>query len=562
MGDAGGQPAAAGVHRDISLAEPWFVLALGDLSYADLQEPGGRRSPLRRRHGLVAARGLHAGLGQPRVGRSAARRSAQLQGALRAAARRRLARRAGHRLLRRGLVLVRLRRRSASSSTPSPTRTTPGSTGPRGPSRSSPRREASPLIKFVDHRRAPPGLLVGAPRQRSAAARDPRRVRQAVPKIRAQPERAQPRLRANEAPGARRAHHRRHGRRRARARGDALPVGRLQAARRSPPSAPSTTASSRSRCARRSCGSRRSAARPRQATKTSPAPTARSSTRSSSPPAAPSSRAAPRHQARPALSLIDERRGPGRRSPVVPRCYASRDRMPEAAPIPFFTLPNLLSLARLPLGWLFWVALGPTPARAAAALGVMGAAAATDVLDGTLARRRGTDAGGRRFLARSDLRQAVRGRGAGGAALRARRPARDAGAHRRARAPAAADVDRLPGDPHAATLAALRLPRQRARQGGDHRAVPGDRRAGGRPPRAPPHLPGVRAGDRGARRLRAGAPSRSAARAARRPHERAERDSQARVDFCPRRGAPAITCCSARWRCSSWARSAGSPPRT
>ena len=53
--------------------------------------------------------------------------------------------------------------------------------------------------------------------------------------------------------------------------------------------------------------------------------------------------------------------------------------MPEAAPIPFFTLPNLLSLARLPLGWLFWIALGPTPARAAAALGVMGAAAATDV---------------------------------------------------------------------------------------------------------------------------------------------------------------------------------------
>lgn len=63
--------------------------------------------------------------------------------------------------------------------------------------------------------------------------------------------------------------------------------------------------------------------------------------------------------------------------------------MPEAAPVPFFTLPNLLSLARLPLGWLFWFALGPTPARAAAALGVMGAAAATDVLDGTLARRRG-----------------------------------------------------------------------------------------------------------------------------------------------------------------------------
>jgi hypothetical protein len=37
IGDAGGQPAATGVHRDISLAEPLFVLALGDLSYADLR---------------------------------------------------------------------------------------------------------------------------------------------------------------------------------------------------------------------------------------------------------------------------------------------------------------------------------------------------------------------------------------------------------------------------------------------------------------------------------------------------------------------------------------------
>ena len=37
MGDAADQPAAAGVHRDMSLADPWFVLALGDLSYADLK---------------------------------------------------------------------------------------------------------------------------------------------------------------------------------------------------------------------------------------------------------------------------------------------------------------------------------------------------------------------------------------------------------------------------------------------------------------------------------------------------------------------------------------------
>ncbi len=144
-----------------------------------------------------------------------------------------------------------------------------------------------PAHQVRDHRRTPPGLLVGPPRQRSAAARDPRRVRQAVSKVRAQPERAQPRLRADEAAGARRAHHRRNGRRRARARGDAPACGTSASRPRSPPSAPSTTASSRFRCARRSCGSRRSAVRPRPATKTSPAATARSSTRSSSRPAAP-----------------------------------------------------------------------------------------------------------------------------------------------------------------------------------------------------------------------------------------------------------------------------------
>ena len=58
------------------------------------------------------------------------------------------------------------------------------------------------------------------------------------------------------------------------------------------------------------------------------------------------------------------------------------------------SLPNLLSLSRLPLGWVFWVALGDTPARGVLALGVMGLAAVTDVLDGTLARRRGLDASG------------------------------------------------------------------------------------------------------------------------------------------------------------------------
>jgi cardiolipin synthase (CMP-forming) len=68
--------------------------------------------------------------------------------------------------------------------------------------------------------------------------------------------------------------------------------------------------------------------------------------------------------------------------------------MSASLPFAFFTLPNLLSLARLPLGWLFWIALGSTPAHAAPALGVMAAAAVTDMLDGPLARRQGTDVSG------------------------------------------------------------------------------------------------------------------------------------------------------------------------
>ena len=68
-------------------------------------------------------------------------------------------------------------------------------------------------------------------------------------------------------------------------------------------------------------------------------------------------------------------------------------------------------------------------------------------------------------------------------------------------------------------------------------------------PGDPPHLSGVRAGDRGAGRLRE-------ARDRHRPRaQRAGAMSEmpkARRGlhrFCPRRGASAITCCSARWRC-------------
>ena len=58
------------------------------------------------------------------------------------------------------------------------------------------------------------------------------------------------------------------------------------------------------------------------------------------------------------------------------------------------SLPNLLSLSRLPLGWVFWMVLGDTPERGVMALGVMGLAAVTDLLDGAVARRRGVDTSG------------------------------------------------------------------------------------------------------------------------------------------------------------------------
>jgi phosphatidylglycerophosphate synthase len=58
------------------------------------------------------------------------------------------------------------------------------------------------------------------------------------------------------------------------------------------------------------------------------------------------------------------------------------------------TLPNLLSVSRLPLGGLFWVALAHGAEHAELPFGVLAAAAVTDVLDGWIARRRGTDPAG------------------------------------------------------------------------------------------------------------------------------------------------------------------------
>jgi phosphatidylglycerophosphate synthase len=60
----------------------------------------------------------------------------------------------------------------------------------------------------------------------------------------------------------------------------------------------------------------------------------------------------------------------------------------------FLTVPNALSLARLPLGGLFWVALGQGTSHFVWPFAVLVAAAVTDVLDGWIARRSGADPAG------------------------------------------------------------------------------------------------------------------------------------------------------------------------
>lgn len=68
--------------------------------------------------------------------------------------------------------------------------------------------------------------------------------------------------------------------------------------------------------------------------------------------------------------------------------------MSHAGPNRLLTLPNVLSLARVPLGGLFWAALSAGPAHAELPFGVLAAAATTDVLDGYFARRSGADPSG------------------------------------------------------------------------------------------------------------------------------------------------------------------------
>jgi cardiolipin synthase len=68
--------------------------------------------------------------------------------------------------------------------------------------------------------------------------------------------------------------------------------------------------------------------------------------------------------------------------------------MSPASQSRLLTLPNLLSVSRIPLGGLFWVALARGAEHAELPFGVLAAAAGTDVLDGYLARRGGVDPAG------------------------------------------------------------------------------------------------------------------------------------------------------------------------
>ncbi len=192
----------------------------------------------------------------------------------------------------------------------------------------------------------------------------------------------------------------------------------------------------------------------------------------------------------------------------------------------------------------------------------MGAAAATDVLDGTLARRRGVAlAGVGSWLDPVCDKLFV------GAVLAALHVERGVPLGMLALI-VARELLQLPMSvvyraiPVVASLAALRLSRQRAGQGGHHRPVPGDRCAGasGCPPTLPIWLAfalGIIALiDYVKRAIDLGRARRET------PMSETPEARRAGIGFCPRRGASATTCCSARWRCSSSARSAGSRLRT
>ncbi len=258
----GGQPAAAGVHRASRLADPrsCWRSAISPTPTSRTQAAVDRHFDdvmvWSRRAAYMPAWGNHEWDDPQRddlrnyKGRFALPHAAASPGA------------PGDRLLRRGLVLVRLRRGPLHHLPRALHARHLGRLGQAG--RAAVRRGArpNPRIKFVvtaGHRPAySSGHHGGDPQLRAILDGFGKRFRKYVLNLnghshvyeRTKPQAHVVHITAGIGGGALE-----HA-------ATPLPVGRLQAARRSPPSARSTTASSRSRCARRSCGSRRSAVRP------------------------------------------------------------------------------------------------------------------------------------------------------------------------------------------------------------------------------------------------------------------------------------------------------------
>ena len=154
-------PEVEPLHRLIATQEPAFVLGLGDLTFADIRA----QSAVDRHFDDVMtwsrAGGVHARLGRARVGHAEPRRSPQLQGSLRAPAPADVTGRAGPRLLRQGLVLVRLRQRALHLVSRAVHGRDVGRLGGEGGAALRPGRARSGH-HVHDHDGPPPGLLVGA----------------------------------------------------------------------------------------------------------------------------------------------------------------------------------------------------------------------------------------------------------------------------------------------------------------------------------------------------------------------------------------------------------------
>ena len=170
----------------IARADPTLVLGLGDLTYADERSQADVDRHFddvmvwSRRAAYMPVWGNHEwdGKGRP----------AQLQGALRAAQRRGVSRRARGGLLRRGLVLVRPGRRPLHHL---PGAVREGDVARLGaPGRAAVRRRPGRPGAALHRDGGPPARVqLGRARRQGADPRDPRRLRGALRQIRPQPRR-------------------------------------------------------------------------------------------------------------------------------------------------------------------------------------------------------------------------------------------------------------------------------------------------------------------------------------------------------------------------------------